>query len=230
MTAADDLQFVRALPYFHGLSAAELADVGARCATCAVEVGEIIALEGQPATALYIVRSGRVRVFSASAGGKREQVLAMLGRGGTFNDAPVFDDGPAPASAQATAPGTSIYVVPRALVTHLLASNPQFARNVARVLAAHLRQMTGLVRDLSFRHSSHRLATLLLEESVATGGAVRLTQYEMAARVGAVREVVSRALRDLEAQGVIARQRDHSIQVDSAALRALLERDTDGSL
>ncbi len=66
-----------------------------------------------------------------------------------------------------------------------------------------------------------------LEEDVRSGGNVTLPQHEMAARVGTAREVVSRALRELEQYGAITRQRDHGVQIHRSALRALLEqRDT----
>ncbi len=227
MSDDNDLQFLSVLPYFHGLSAVELTHIRAHCHICELEVGEFILLEGAPATALYVVRSGSVRRFKTSPEGKKEQVLIVLGPGETFNDVPVFDGGPNPASAQAATPGTSIYVMPAPSVLHLLATNPRVAANVVRVFARRLRHMTDLVGELSFRHITQRVASLLLEESTATGGPVRLTQQEMATRVGTVREVVNRALRDLEKQGVIARQENHTIRVDTPALRAFLDHATD---
>lgn len=223
MPADDDLSFLRAVPYFRGLLDEDLAQMGARCRVRQLEAGEIIVLEGAPAEALYVVRSGTVRVFKTSADAHKEQVLIMLGRGETFNDVPVFDGGPNPASAQAATPGTSICVLPAVHVTHVLATNPRVTANVIRVLAGRLRHLTTLVEALSFHDSVQRVAGLLLEESARTGGPVMLSQQEMAMRVGTAREVVSRALRALERRGAITRRQHHIVEVKTQALRALLD-------
>ena len=223
MPADDDLSFLSAVPYFRGLPDGDLAQIGARCHQRRLEAGEIIMLEGAPSEALYVVRAGSVRVFKTSADGHKEQVLIMLGPGETFNDVPVFDGGPNPASARAAAPGTTICVLPATHVADVLATNPRVAANIIRVLAGRLRHLTTLVEDLSFHHITQRVARLLIEESGRTDGAVTLSQQEMAMRVGTVREMVSRALRDLEQRGLIKRRVPHAVEVDAAALRALLD-------
>ncbi len=218
-----DLRFLSNLPYFRGLAAAELAQIAEHCHARQLDAGELLMLEGQPAEALYAVRSGSIRVFKTAIKGRKEQTLIVLGAGETFNDVPAFDGGPNPASAQALAQGTSVYTIPVGLVTHLLATNPRVSANVIHVLAARLRHLTMLVEDLSFRHVTQRLARLLVEESDAAG-AVLLTQQEMATRIGTVREMVSRALRELERRTAVSR-RDGGVRVDTAALRAFLEGD-----
>lgn len=223
MPADEDVAFLRAVPYFRGLSDEDLAQIGARCRVRQLEAGEIIMLEGAPAEALYVVRSGTVRVFKTSVDAHKEQVLIMLGPGETFNDVPVFDGGPNPASARAATPGTSICVLPAGHVSHVLATNPRVTANVIRVLAGRLRHLTTLVEALSFHDIAQRVAGLLLEESARTGGAVTLSQQEMAMRVGTAREVVSRALRALEQRGAITRRQHHIVEVKTQALRALLD-------
>lgn len=222
MPADEDVFFLSAVPYFRGLPDEDLAHIRTRCHARQLEVGEFIMLEGGPAEALYVVRSGRVRVFKTSADAHKEQVLIVLGPGETFNDVPVFDGGPNPASAQAVTPGTSICVLPAAHVTHLLATNPRVAANVIRVLASRLRHLTMLVEDLSFHDIAQRVARLLIEESARTGGPVTLSQQEMAMRVGTAREVVSRALRALEQRGAITRRQHQIVEVRTQMLRALL--------
>jgi CRP-like cAMP-binding protein len=219
----DDRHFLSAIPYFHGLSRDELSHIGSWCHTRDLAGGEILLLEGAPADALYVVRRGSVRVFKTSPMGK-EQVLIILGPGETFNDVPVFDGGPNPAGAQAAEPGATVCVLPAARVLQLMAANPLIAANIIRVLAARLRHLTTLVEDLSFRTILYRLAKLLLEEAARADGNVTLPQHELAARVGTAREVISRALRELEQHGAITRHRDHGIEVHGEAVRAMLER------
>ncbi len=215
-----DARFLHLLPYFRDLSPEELARVGSQIRQRTLDAGEIILLAGQPVEALYVVRQGYVRVFESSAEGK-EQVLFVVDRGGTFNDAAAFDGGLNPASAQAIDPGTSIYILPAPLMTHLVATNPRMAATVIRAMAGRIRHLATLVEDLSLRPITQRVAKVLLEESTP-GGGVTLTKHEIAARVGTVREVVSRVLRCLEQTGAITRLRDGTVQVDRLALDALL--------
>ncbi len=222
MSVDVDLPFLRALPYFRGLSNDELAIIAARCRQRALDDDEIIMMEGQPAAGLYVVREGRVRIFKTSSRGK-EQVLIVLGPGETFNDVPVFDGGPNPAGAQAAAPGTTVYIVPTAVVMELLISNPRVAADIIHILAGRLRHLTAVVEDLSFHHITERVAKLLLAESAADSRPL-LTQERMATRIGTAREVVSRALRTLEQQGAITRQRNRIVAINAPLLRALLER------
>ena len=226
----DDLQFLGGVSYFRSLPVEELIQIGACCHQRSLEAGEFILLEGQPAEALYIVRRGSVRVFKTAATGRKEQVLIVLRPGETFNDVPVFDGGSNPASARAAEAGTSVCVLPVSHMTRLLATNPRIRANVIRVLAGRLRHLTLLVEDLSFHHSTRRVARLLLEEGLRTGGVVTLSQQEMAARVGTAREVVSRALRELEQRGALTRGPRHHVRVETQALRALLNQDTDQSI
>ena len=215
------LHHLGTVPYFAGLDAPALKALAAQCHTRRLDTDESILLEGEPAKGLYIVLSGRVRVFKSSPDG-REQVLIVLGPGETFNDVPVFDGGTSPASAAAVGPGASVCLVPTSVVAHLLATAPVVAASVTKVLASRLRHLTMLVEDLSLRQIIQRVARLLLEESASGSSAIQLTHQEMAARVGTAREVVSRALRELESRGAISRKEPHAISVDAPALQALL--------
>ncbi len=139
----------------------------------------------------------------------------------------MFDGGSNPASARAAEADTRVCVLPVSHMTRLLATNPRIRANVIRVLAGRLRHLTLLVEDLSFHHSTRRVARLLLEEGLRTGGVVTLSQQEMAARVGTAREVVSRALRELEQRGALTRGPRQRLRVETQALGALLNQDTD---
>lgn len=220
MMAGEDLQFLSTVAYFQGLSPSELAQIYEHCRQRILQVGEIVVLEGQPTDALYIVRRGRIRAYRTSDDGK-EQVIFDHGPGATFNDVAVFDGGPALATAEALAPNTRICVVPARLMHALLATNPRVAANVVRVLPECVRQLTSLVEELSFHHIVQRVARLLLEEYETTGQ-ITLTKHEMAARVGTVREAVSRTLHDLEQRGAITRQHHRIVRIDVPTLRALL--------
>lgn len=222
---------LRKVPLFAPLSAEDIAHVAAVTVERRYERGDIIIVEGDRGGALYFVHSGLVKVFKSSPEGK-EQVLRLFEQGQTFNDVPALDGGPNPASAAAMA-SSVVYVTGGAELRRLIAERPSVAAATVQVLARMLRHLVTLVEDLSFRHVTARVARILLEQD-ATGPAAspggegkpgraphRLTQQEMAAMAGTAREMVGRALKELEAAGAIRIQRGH-ITVVSRDLLELL--------
>jgi CRP/FNR family transcriptional regulator len=203
---------LRKASLFAPLSEDDMARVAAVTVERRYERGDIIILEGDRGGALYFVRSGLVKVFKSSPGGK-EQVLRLIEAGRTFNDVPALDAGPNPASAAALEPSI-VYATGGAELRRLIAERPGVALATVQALAGALRHLVALVEDLSFRHVTARVAKILIEQdaSVSASGASgkathRLTQQEMAAMAGTAREMVGRALKELEATGAIRIQR-----------------------
>ncbi len=182
--------------------------------------GALIDREGEPCTAMYVVRSGRVRRYKASPDG-REQVLAILGPGEAFNEVPIFDGGPNPASTEALEP-TDLYVVDRERLLVLMDRYPAVAIGLTRTLAVRLRHLTTIIEDLSFRQVAARLARILLDEADERTGVFQVSQQGLASMVGTAREVVSRALRRIEGAGAIAVERGRVVVRDREALRAFV--------
>jgi CRP/FNR family transcriptional regulator len=220
---------LRQVPYFADLDEARLRELAAAVRERKYQAGEIVFSEGGPCEGLYFVVSGRVKVFKLSAEGK-EQVLRVLGAGCTFNDVPVFDGGPNAGSIQAMEPSV-IGRLPRSVVLALVEANPKVAAGVIRVLASRLRALTLMVEDLSLRGVVGRVAKLLLDCSrghptvmEGPGGCHhRLTQHEIAAMTGSVREVVQRALKTLERDGAIRMERARVVVLDPQVLERWCE-------
>ena len=97
-------QILKATPLFAALDEAELNSLAARCGIQSFSTGQILFSEGESCTGLYIVVSGRVRIFKTSVNG-REQVLTVEGPGASVAELPVFDGGTYPASASAVGGG-----------------------------------------------------------------------------------------------------------------------------
>ena len=219
---AVQIEFLKSIPYFLGLSPAELDSIRQLAFEKSAERGEIILLEGEPSEALFFVVSGAVKVFKTSAEGK-EQILSIVRPGESFNDVPIFDDGPNPASAQAMGP-VALYEFKKDALRATIQNHPQIALNIIKVLAERLRQLMSLVEDLSFRHVIGRVARILLEHAGdGTGPGPRLTQQEMAAMAGTAREVVSRSLKALEEDGIIRLDRHRIVITDKEALKEVIE-------
>ena len=107
----------------------------------------------------------------------------------------------------------------------LIMTEPEVATAVIKTLAQALRHLVGRVEDLSLRHVTARVAKLLLEQETSpTIKATRhqLTQQEMAAIVGTAREVVGRALKELETAGLLRCARVRAVVLNRERLQVLL--------
>ncbi len=219
MTSLAD--FLRSVSYFTALSAEEIKRIENHVLERSFAKGEILFLEGEPCGGLYVVKSGWVRIYKSSPEG-REQVLLIARPGDSFNDVPVFDGGPNPASASALESST-VYIIPKETLLALVADYPA-ALAIIKLLSTRLRHLTMVVEDLSFRSIVSRLARMLLSLAVAEGGPApipRLTQDEMAAIVGSVRDVIGRALRALERTGAIRIEGQRIFVEDTEKLREM---------
>jgi CRP-like cAMP-binding protein len=222
---AIDVELLRGIPYFAGLSEADLEAVSQRMFEQSIERGDMVLLEGDPSEAVYFVVSGAVKVFKTSIEGK-EQILCLLRTGESFNDVPILDGGSNLASAIAMTP-VVLYGMTRSDIEELLQENSRIAMNVIRVLSKKVRHFVSLVEDLSFRDVTSRVAKLLLEYAIDHGGSEdstqrpRLTQQEMAAMVGTAREVVGRSLKVLEEEGAIRMDRHRIVVTNRKALQQM---------
>ena len=211
--------FLRSVPYFSTLTTEEIDRIVRETLERSFARGEVLFLEGEPCQGLYVVKTGRVRIFKSSPEG-REQVLLTAATGTPFNEVPVFDGGANPASASALEP-TTVYIIPGKTVLSLLTGCPA-AQSIIKLFAGRLRHLTSVVEDLSFRSVVSRLARLLLDLAVAQGGPSpprRLTQEEMATMIGSVRDVVGRGLRTLEKAGAIKLEGQRIMVIDAEKLK-----------
>jgi CRP/FNR family transcriptional regulator len=222
---AVDIELLKGIPYFAGLSEADLEAVSQRMFEQSIERGDMILMEDDPSEAVYFVVSGAVKAFKTSIEGK-EQTLCLLRAGESFNDVPILDGGPNLASAMAMTP-VVLYGMTKSDIEELLEENPRVAMNVIRVLSKKVRHFVSMVEDLSFRDVTSRVAKLLLEYAADHGGPEegqhrpRLTQQEMAAMVGTAREVVGRSLKVLEEEGAIRMDRHRIVVTNRKALQQM---------
>ena len=208
------LQAIQSQPYFKTLPDDELRKLVRTLIERTYDKDEVVFLEGEPCQGLYVVREGMVKVYKLSPEG-REQILTFSGAGRSFNEVAVFDGGPNPANVAASEP-TTVWIVPRTAIINLIEQNPQVALAIIQNLGTRLRHLVGLVEDLSLRQVTGRLAKLLLE--TASQQEHVLTQQEMAARLGTVREMIGRSLRQLEARGFISIEHGRIVIVDREGL------------
>jgi CRP/FNR family transcriptional regulator len=215
------IQQLRAPLFFGEVEDAVLVELAGEAVWCTYAAGEVVFLEGEVAPGLYVLHTGWLKAVKVSPEG-REQTLRFIGPGETFNEISVFADRPNPATAIALEPA-GLWLLPRTAILRLLSERPEVARHIIGSLADRVVDLVNLVTDLSLRPVTGRLARLLLEG--ASGDVLHrprwYTQAELAARLGTVSDVVQRAMRGLEAEGVIDVER-HLIRIrDRAALERL---------
>lgn len=213
---------------FSSLAEDELGFIAQRAVPRRYSSGQIVFSEGEPCSGLYVVASGHVRIFKSSAGG-REQVLSIEGPGSSVAELPVFDGGNYPASVVALEDATLLFVSKQDFQT-LCLTHPQVALKVLRVVGARLRRLVGIIEELSFTTVRHRLAAFLLRlakegKRTAQGIEVTLpvTNQELAAQIGTVRELVSRNLSRLQAEGLLKIDGRSVIVSDVKALETELQ-------
>lgn len=188
-------------------------------------VGAVIQLEGDPAEAMYIVAQGRVKIARLAANG-REQVLHVAAPGHHFNTVPIFDGGPCPANAEALT-DVRLLMLPLRDLRAVVESQPALALAFLKEFTGRLRHLVNLVDELSLHTVQGRLAHLVLEQAEAAerGEEVPpLTQAEMAAQLGTVREMVARTLKSFDALGLIRMERGVITVLDRDGLAAQAER------
>jgi len=215
---------LRSIGMLADLPEAALSPLAAVAAERAYADGETIVLDGAAEAPVAFVLSGGVRAYRANLDG-REQTLIRLGPGEAFNLPVAFAADPrAPATAVAAGPAR-LALVPAGDFRRVVSTTPALALAVLGDLSDKLRHVAELAHELSLFTVRGRLAGFLLER--AAGGRdvpVTWTREELAAELGTVREVVSRALGAFARRGLVRLERDHVRILDAAALDAERER------
>jgi CRP/FNR family cyclic AMP-dependent transcriptional regulator len=167
----------------------------------------IIVTEGDDSDSLYVMVSGKARVFVADDKG-REVQLNQLGVGEYFGEV-TLDGGPRSASVMALE-DCRCAVVKRAELTAFIEKNPELAIHIVRKLARRVRDLTENVRSLALMDVYGRVARLLLELAEDKDGRLvvsePLTHKDIASRVGASREMISRIFSDLADGGYVRKE------------------------
>jgi CRP/FNR family transcriptional regulator, cyclic AMP receptor protein len=192
-------------PPFPGLSEPQVAALTQHAVTRTFPKNTIILNEGDETDSLYVIVSGRVKVFLANEEGK-EIVLDTQGPGEYFGEM-VLDEGPRSASVMTLEP-CKFQLIPKEDVKALLQTHPEFAMHLVRKLIYRARVLTEHVKSLALQNVYGRFAKLLNEMAVPQEGKrvlqEKLSQQEIANRVGASREMINRIIKDLTTGGYIS--------------------------
>lgn len=168
----------------------------------------IVVLEGEPAETLYIVMSGRLRVYLADEEG-REAELNQIGPGEYFGELML---GSTVRTASVKALETSrLCLISKQSFEAFIQASPEMTFHLIQMLIQRVKALTGSVQSLVLMDVYGRVARLLLEEAIEDGDrryVPAMTQQRIGERVGASRSMVNRILKDLSAGGYIVIEKD----------------------
>jgi CRP-like cAMP-binding protein len=210
---------------FTGFPPGEAEQVLAASSARVLRRGEVLFREGEPASALYLVESGRVKLTQTTPAGQ-EVILRYLAPGDAFAAVALFERSTFPVTAQVTE-RTRVRGWAREVLPQLVRNHPRFESNLLRIVSSHTREALSRVRELSTEPMAQRLARTLLRLGEQVGrkeedGSLlieRITQQEVSEIAGASLFTVSRTLADWEEKGIVetGRQRYRILDADRLA-------------
>lgn len=207
---------------FHGLPEEQVRVLTRIAVPRLVEKGEEIFQAGEEARGFYVVKSGSIKIYRAAMNGK-EQIIHIWGQGDMFGEVPVFQGSTFPASARALQRSKLLFFQRKAFRS-LIRDEPDLGMNMIALLAGRLRLLVGQVATLSLKEVPQRLAAyLLLLASTQESDELRLElpKGQIASYLGTIQETLSRTLRRMAEQDVIAMRGRHISILDKSQLKNL---------
>ncbi|OAT83587.1 Crp/Fnr family transcriptional regulator [Desulfotomaculum copahuensis] len=213
----EEIARLKNLYLFNGLSGEQLAEIAGLMLERKYARGRIIFMEGEPGEALYLLKSGRVKIFKQDEEG-REHILHYINPGEVFAEVVLFDGGNYPACAEVVEEAR-IGLIRNADMDELLLKNPSIALALLKVMARRLRVSQRQIMDLALKDTTRRLASVLLELAHEHGTpvtkglriALPLTNQELASLIGTSRETVNRILGEFRRDGAVTVNRQDII-------------------
>lgn len=170
---------------------------------------QIIFGEGDPGEALFLLRTGKVKLTKATADG-REQILAFRSPGEIFAEVVLFDCGPYPATAEVVE-DAKIGVIRNQDLERIVLAHVDIAISLIKIMSKRLRNAQSALKDIALKDVYGRLASTLLklagdhglESACGTKICLNLTHQDLANMIGTSRESVNRVISEWRREGVV---------------------------
>ena len=221
-------QSLRSVRLFRQLGDEEIRRLEAQCLWRRYEAKQEVVGHGEPGTDVFFVVSGLVRALIRTDG-VRDVILGDIGGGEFFGELAAIDSQPRSASVVAMT-GATLARMPAALFRAVVQQHADVCGQLLALLAARVRALDNRVSELATLDVRHRLFAELLRLGRPDGGAPGRAflspppyHAEIAARISARREAVTRELRALESAGLLERRRGALVLTDIPALVALFQ-------
>jgi CRP-like cAMP-binding protein len=204
------VKLLKKIPFLSTLSAKHLKEVFRLAEELDLGARQPVFAKRQDSDAMYIVLSGRIRIFTDSSSKKRK-TFAYLKAGEFFGEMSLLEGTTRTAAAQAVEP-SRLLVIRKRNFQRLLANDPKLALYLLRTVCVRLRRANEEIEGLLFRNILGRVAKAILDLGRRSGeqhagGLVlkeRFTQQELADIVGTTREPLTRALSSLRRAGLVS--------------------------
>lgn len=219
--------YIKAAPLFQGLSESELKTIEACLKEKTFEKGDLLFREGECCERVFIVRSGRVKLYRIASSG-REQTLETLEPGDTCACNPGSSTWSCSATAEALTPCTA-WFLSRSDYIRMVQTNSKVSHTLNKLFAERLRNFSTLIEEVSLKDVRKRLVKFLLDmfeknSQTEKEGVlfIPFTREEIAQRLGAARETVARHLSELKEAKFIDIKPKQIIIRNKAGLEKLL--------
>jgi len=216
-------EFLSSLPLFAGLSQTRLAALARECYIKRVAPGSYLFLQGEPADALYVVRSGSIAILLSSPDG-RELVINEMHPGDYFGELGLLTGQSRSTHALARATeGSEVLVIPRRTFLALLEAEPSLPRRLLETTAQRLRNSGERESALAFLDAEARLARVLLwlDQQATEQGYVTISQEELAQRACLTRQTAAKILGRWRRRGWLITGRGHIMLLNRNQLEEL---------
>lgn len=211
---------LREFDLFRDLTDAEVAVIGDAAPMSQLPAGQTLYAPDRPTEVLFILKSGRIRLFQIAADG-RTMTTAIIEPGQVFGEMAALGQHLDQTYAQTLEPCV-VCLMSRADVERLLLSDPRIATRIAEFLGSRVAELERRLGDSVLKSAPERIAATL-SRLAPGGGTVRLTHEQFADLVGTSRETATKVLGDFSERGLVQVKRGRIVVRDAAALRVLSE-------
>ncbi len=217
---------ITSLPIFQGLDEDQFTELISTAERREYKKGEIIFSEGDEGSGLYVVETGKIKIFKLSFEGK-EHIFHIYGPGKIFGEVAVFSGKKFPAFAQAISPSSLIFF-PKKEISFLISENPSLAFNMMASLSMRLREFTVMVENLALKDVPARMASYLIvlsrEQDNISTVTLPITKNQIAGLLGTTPETISRIFTRMVNEKLINVDNKAIIILDYLGLNELAEQ------
>lgn len=208
----NDLSLLKDIPIFSELNESALQHILGKSRTLKFRKNTVVMNEGETGEALYIIHSGRIKIFVSNENGN-ELTLFIEGPGSYIGEISLLDGSPRTASA-VTLENTEVISISKTDFFDVIRENPEIAFNIINALTQKLRRTTDSIRSLALNNVYQRLVYKLTELSIEENGEKyipeKYSHLELSKMIGASREMVGKVMAEL-IRGEYIEQRDNNI-------------------
>lgn len=220
------LKILRKIPFLSQLKDKDLREVYKISRIREYGPGELVFSKAESANQMFVVLSGRIKIFSHS-GAKKRKTFAYLEAGDFFGEMALLEGEPRSASAEAVS-YTKLMVITKADFRRLLAKDQNLTYYLLCTVSTRLRKANEAIEDLLFKNILGRVAKTLWQlgrRGERTRGGILLgenyTQQELADIVGTTREPLTRALSSLKRAQLVETRAGRYFIKDPAKIEAI---------